>query len=917
MSDIKAAQFCFIAPSKFSFAGIPASDRSRPWHQIGSGIIGALLLPFLFVLAISMVPGQVLAGSSGAEARAEALTHSLVALNARYSHAKSAAQGELLDQLIETATARQQVLGELLQDEPASVLKYAFPEHVLDKMPDSVRGYIEERVELEGELEALYKDYKDGSHQLLHFLKSNGKRYSLSFSTPPARLDPGKPVRVTGLMLNSNPPEESGGSNGTLLISTGGDNIQYLALVDSNGGTSESQGGVLGEPVNPIGEQRTLVLLVNFQDTADITPYTPAQAHDAVFGTVNNFYQEASSGKTWLTGDVRGWYTLPIASTCDGNTVASEADAAAAADGIDLGAYGRIIYIMKDDASCFWAGSSLLFVYPSRAWTRAGLDPQVIAHELGHGFGLGHSNFLDCGSTILGTDCVTARDNKFDTMGSAPETGHFNAFQKEYLGWLSPQEILTVTNSGIYDLQPFELIDNVTSKAIKIRKEQDPAGQGSTWYYLEYRQALGFDSFIAGNSNVENGILVHTGQDFDYQSSLLLDMTPNSSILSFNDRSDPALIVGESYTDTASGITITTDQAETNGASVTISLGQPLCVHGNPTLALSPPESPWVSPGTPVTYEMTVSSTDSDACVMSGFYLSAAAPSGWSVELDSDTLQIAPGTSGTVNIVVTSPQTAVEGFHDITITASESDEPSYSASATATYVIEPADLTPTCTVQTPLLGVSPSSQNGNPGTTLFYTVSLTNNDNAACDTSNFDLSITSLPGDWSDDLFPTIIILSPGTTGTTTFSVTSAGTATAGSYNLQIAVSDALDPAHAKTTTATYVVNGTTPANDTQAPSTPTELLASETRKQVSLSWNASGDNTGVIGYQVWRDGAVIANTTDTVYTDRDLANNVQYEYSVDAYDAAYNVSAMSNPVTAGKAKVKGSGGGKGKGPNK
>jgi hypothetical protein len=45
----------------------------------------------------------------------------------------------------------------------------------------------------------------------------------------------------------------------------------------------------------------------------------------------------------------------------------------------------------------------------------------------------------------------------------------------------------------------------------------------------------------------------------------------------------------------------------------------------------------------------------------------------------------------------------------------------------------------------------------------------------------------------------------------------------------------------------------------------------------------------------------------------------VQYEYIVDAYDAAYNVSAMSDPVIAGKAKAKakGSGGGKGKGNNK
>ena len=75
----------------------------------------------------------------------------------------------------------------------------------------------------------------------------------------------------------------------------------------------------------------------------------------------------------------------------------------------------------------------------------------------------------------------------------------------------------------------------------------------------------------------------------------------------------------------------------------------------------------------------------------------------------------------------------------------------------------------------------------------------------------------------------------------------------------------------------------------------------------------------GVAGYRVYRDGAFTATTVDTSYTDRDGASGITYEYTVDAYDAANNGSASSNPVTAGKAKAKakGQGGGKGKGPNK
>ena len=877
-------------------------------------IFGLLLLPFF--LTLMMTPGLVLAGTAGAESRAEALTHSLVAHNIRYTHANPAAKSKLLDQLIETATARQQVLGELLQDKPASVIKYALPERILEKMPDTVRKHLENRIVAEGELEALYEDYKDGSHKLLYFLRASGKRYSLHFDTRPEQIRPGKPARVSGLLLESSSTQDTSSTDGTLLVSSDGDNILYL---DPNGGTSTTQGGGLGEPVKPLGEQRTLVLLVNFQDSAGETPYTLAQAHDAVFGTVGDYFREASYGKTWLTGEVRGWYTLPIDSSCDGSTIANAADAAATADGVNLSNYDRFIYIRVGSAPCFYNGASTMFRYPSQAYIDGGISPRVIGHELGHGLGMGHSRILDCGDTVLGADCTKPIDDEFDLMSYTNELAHFSAFQKERLGWFSPGEVLTINADGVYVLQPFELAETTSPKVLKILQQQDPTGQGATWYYLEYRQALGFDSFITGNSNVLNGVLLRTGADFDYSSSLLLDMTPNSSIFAFEDVSDPALVVGKSFTDNAAGITIATNQADTAGSSVSISLGQPDCVHNNPLVALSPPESPWVASGTTVTYSVTVTNTDSAACSMTDFDLSAVAPTGWSVALDGSALQIAPGASSSVNMIVTSPPTESEGFYDITVTASENHDATISGSAIATYVIEPADPTPTCSIQTPTLSVTPGSQNGNPGTTLFYTVSLSNTDSAACDASDFDLSITSLPAGWSSDLFPATISLSPGTTGSTTFSVTSAAGAAAGNYNLQVVVSDTLEPGHTKTGAATYVVNDTSPGDDTEAPSTPTGLVAAATRKQVSLSWNGSSDNTGVAGYQVWREGVVIADTADTVFTDQNLADNVQYQYSVDAYDAAYNVSAMSDPVTAGKAKskAKGSGGGKGKGPNK
>lgn len=95
--------------------------------------------------------------------------------------------------------------------------------------------------------------------------------------------------------------------------------------------------------------------------------------------------------------------------------------------------------------------------------------------------------------------------------------------------------------------------------------------------------------------------------------------------------------------------------------------------------------------------------------------------------------------------------------------------------------------------------------------------------------------------------------------------------------------------------------------SDTEAPSTPTNVeVTNSTTNTISLSWNASTDNVGVVSY-------VIAYGSETVNTDatnviiRNLNEDTTYNFSVTAKDAAGNISKPSNPVT-GKTKTGGSG---------
>ena len=86
---------------------------------------------------------------------------------------------------------------------------------------------------------------------------------------------------------------------------------------------------------------------------------------------------------------------------------------------------------------------------------------------------------------------------------------------------------------------------------------------------------------------------------------------------------------------------------------------------------------------------------------------------------------------------------------------------------------------------------------------------------------------------------------------------------------------------------------------DTQPPTAPSNLVSTgSTAESVSLSWSASTDNVGVVGYNVYRGTALVGTTISLFFTVTGLSKGKSYTFTVKAKDAVGNLSLSSNTVT-------------------
>ncbi len=360
--------------------------------------------------------------------------------------------------------------------------------------------------------------------------------------------------------------------------------VRSLRVVAPNGGTA-TRGTISGS-------QPWVSILCKFSDIStepeNLAFFQGMYANSP--GGLDHYWREVSYDAIDVVGSTAvDWVTLPNpqsfyaptpGSGSNANLTALFNDCTAAADPfVDFSGGGTPfvgINMMFNGLldCCAWGGGRFATLDGiSKVW-RVTWDPPwafgdegVIGHEMGHGFGLPHSNNWDGDSSPY--------DSPWDVMSSAtgysvtdPVYGrlgkHVHAYHKEMLGWIPPAERIDVDpNSSVTIVLDALALASTTDYRMAVI----PIPSSSRFYTVESRVRIGnYDGAMAGDAVIISEVFTSRSEPIWAYDS---DVPPAN----YGDNEGTMWRVGETFVDAANDIEVEILAATANGFMVRITSG--------------------------------------------------------------------------------------------------------------------------------------------------------------------------------------------------------------------------------------------------------------------------------------------------------------------------------------------------------
>jgi hypothetical protein len=375
--------------------------------------------------------------------------------------------------------------------------------------------------------------------------------------------------------------------------------VESLTLLE----TDMSPAGLAGgQSTATTGNQRWISILCKFSDVpAEPNPLSYFQnMYSSARPGLDHYWRELSYNKVNLLGSTAvGWFTLPqplsyyVGSTTNLDQLAN--DCINAADSAVFFPDYQGINLMFNEriGCCAWGGWR--FLDRDGQYRRYGItwlppwgyqNISVVAHEIGHAFGLPHSSGpyntpYDSGWDVMSDawwPCYRSgeRDNTFGCLGQ-----HTIAFHKNMLGWITPTLIYTVTPFSQVVITLTNIAAPVPGRYLMVRL---PQGSPNRFKTIEARRRIGYDTPLPGDA-----VIIHdvdtTRRD---RLAQVVDIDNNGNP---ND-AGAMWTVGELFEDAANGVAIRVAAQTADGFVLNISpLTNPRRTF-LPRVQLAPPPPP-------------------------------------------------------------------------------------------------------------------------------------------------------------------------------------------------------------------------------------------------------------------------------------------------------------------------------------